>query len=72
MRKLGRSSKNGNVVAEPQRAPGLVGLLETMRVQMEVVQPFSFYLDMITTFKLDFRSLLALWILMCLILFMDI
>lgn len=35
MRKLGRSSKSGLVV-EPQRAPGLVGLLESMRVQMEI------------------------------------
>ncbi|XP_038891921.1 protein unc-13 homolog isoform X2 [Benincasa hispida] len=35
MRKLGRSSKSG-IVVEPQRAPGLVGLLETMRVQMEI------------------------------------
>ncbi|GLT88622.1 hypothetical protein SLE2022_066390 [Rubroshorea leprosula] len=35
MRKLGRS-KNGNVAAEAQRAPGLAGLLETMRVQMEL------------------------------------
>lgn len=37
LKKLGRS-KTENVGAEPQRAPGLVGLLETMRVQMEVVQ----------------------------------
>lgn len=35
MKKLGRS-KNDNVVTQSQRAPGLVGLLETMRVQMEV------------------------------------
>ncbi|XP_031742238.1 protein unc-13 homolog isoform X4 [Cucumis sativus] len=35
MRKLGRSSKSG-IVVEPHRAPGLVGLLETMRVQMEI------------------------------------
>ena len=35
MKKLGRS-KNDNVVNQSQRAPGLVGLLETMRVQMEV------------------------------------
>jgi hypothetical protein len=36
MRKLGRS-RSENVVAQSQRAPGLVGLLETMRVQMEVI-----------------------------------
>ncbi|XP_062174116.1 protein unc-13 homolog isoform X2 [Alnus glutinosa] len=35
MRKLGRS-RSENVVAQSQRAPGLVGLLETMRVQMEI------------------------------------
>ncbi|KAJ0047257.1 hypothetical protein Pint_05206 [Pistacia integerrima] len=35
MRKLGRS-KNESIVNQSQRAPGLVGLLETMRVQMEV------------------------------------
>ncbi|XP_022945388.1 uncharacterized protein LOC111449639 isoform X1 [Cucurbita moschata] len=35
MRKLGRSSKSG-IVVESQRAPGLVGLLEAMRVQMEI------------------------------------
>ncbi|KAH9752310.1 protein unc-13-like [Citrus sinensis] len=35
MKKLGRS-KNDNVVNQSQRAPGLVGLLETMRVQMEI------------------------------------
>lgn len=35
MRKLGRSSKSG-IFVESQRAPGLVGLLETMRVQMEI------------------------------------
>lgn len=35
MRKLGRS-KTENVMTQSQRAPGLVGLLETMRVQMEV------------------------------------
>jgi hypothetical protein len=36
MRKLGRS-RSENVVTQSQRAPGLVGLLETMRVQMEVI-----------------------------------
>uniref|UniRef100_A0A803MLD0 Uncharacterized protein n=1 Tax=Chenopodium quinoa TaxID=63459 RepID=A0A803MLD0_CHEQI len=35
LKKLGRS-KTEHVAAEPQRAPGLVGLLETMRVQMEI------------------------------------
>lgn len=35
MRKLGRS-KGEDIVAQTQRAPGLVGLLETMRVQMEI------------------------------------
>lgn len=35
MRKLGRS-RSENVGMQSQRAPGLVGLLETMRVQMEV------------------------------------
>ena len=35
LKKLGRS-KTEPAAAEPQRAPGLVGLLETMRVQMEV------------------------------------
>lgn len=35
MRKLGRS-KTENVMSQSQRAPGLVGLLETLRVQMEV------------------------------------
>lgn len=35
MRKLGRS-RSENVVMQSQHAPGLVGLLETMRVQMEV------------------------------------
>lgn len=65
MRKLGRSSKSG-IVVEPQRAPGLVGLLETMRVQMEVVLLFNFYLDTIKTFKLDLNYYLHL------ILFMDI
>lgn len=37
LKKLGRN-KPEHVAAEPHRAPGLVGLLETMRVQMEVVQ----------------------------------
>lgn len=37
LKKLGRN-KTEHVAAEPQRAPGLVGLLETMRVQMEVIQ----------------------------------
>ncbi|KAK7829563.1 protein unc-13 like protein [Quercus suber] len=37
MRKLGRS-KSENVVTQSQRAPGLVGLLETMRVQMEITE----------------------------------
>lgn len=41
MRKLGRS-KSENVVTQSQRAPGLVGLLETMRVQMEVIKKQSF------------------------------
>ncbi|KAL9298303.1 hypothetical protein ACSQ67_024199 [Phaseolus vulgaris] len=35
IRKLGRS-KSGSVVSQSQSAPGLVGLLETMRVQMEI------------------------------------
>ncbi|XP_054815396.1 protein unc-13 homolog isoform X2 [Prosopis cineraria] len=35
IRKLGRS-KSGSVVSQSQNAPGLVGLLETMRVQMEI------------------------------------
>ncbi|XP_048495641.1 protein unc-13 homolog isoform X1 [Beta vulgaris subsp. vulgaris] len=35
LKKLGRN-KTEHVAAEPQRAPGLVGLLETMRVQMEI------------------------------------
>jgi hypothetical protein len=35
IRKLGRS-KTGSVVSQSQNAPGLVGLLETMRVQLEV------------------------------------
>ncbi|KAJ8756008.1 hypothetical protein K2173_024553 [Erythroxylum novogranatense] len=35
MRKLGRS-KSGSVVSQSERAPGLVGLLETMRSQMEI------------------------------------
>uniref|UniRef100_A0A803MMX6 Uncharacterized protein n=1 Tax=Chenopodium quinoa TaxID=63459 RepID=A0A803MMX6_CHEQI len=35
LKKLGRS-KTEPAAAEPQRAPGLVGLLETMRVQMEI------------------------------------
>ncbi|XVF24503.1 hypothetical protein REPUB_Repub13aG0133800 [Reevesia pubescens] len=37
MKKLGRS-RNENIMAQSQHAPGLVGLLETMRVQMEVVK----------------------------------
>ncbi|KAF3942718.1 hypothetical protein CMV_030653, partial [Castanea mollissima] len=37
MRKLGRS-KSENVVTQSQHAPGLVGLLETMRVQMEITE----------------------------------
>ena len=36
MRKLGRSKTESIVSQSDQRAPGLVGLLETMRVQMEV------------------------------------
>ena len=52
MRKLGRSSKSG-IVVEPHRAPGLVGLLETMRVQMEVVLLFLFCLNLIIIFELD-------------------
>lgn len=71
MRKLGRSSKSG-IVVESQRAPGLVGLLEAMRVQMEVALLFNAYLDTMTTFILDFKLLLALWILVHLKLFMDI
>lgn len=39
MRKLGRS-QSGSVVSQSQNAPGLVGLLETMRVQMEVCKDF--------------------------------
>lgn len=39
IRKLGRS-KTGSVVSQSQNAPGLVGLLETMRVQMEVYEKF--------------------------------
>jgi len=35
IRKLGRS-KTGNIVSQSQNAPGLVGLLESMRVQLEV------------------------------------
>ncbi|KAK6228588.1 hypothetical protein SCA6_000928 [Theobroma cacao] len=35
MRKLGRS-RSENIVSQSQNAPGLVGLLETMRVQMEI------------------------------------
>ncbi|CAO2816120.1 unnamed protein product [Amaranthus hypochondriacus] len=35
LKKLGRS-KTEHIAAEPQRATGLVGLLETMRVQMEI------------------------------------
>lgn len=35
MRKLGRS-RSENLVSQSQRAPGLVGLLESMRVQMEI------------------------------------
>ncbi|XP_022742010.1 uncharacterized protein LOC111293550 isoform X2 [Durio zibethinus] len=35
MKKLGRS-RNENIVAQSQHTPGLVGLLETMRVQMEI------------------------------------
>ncbi|KAM5551564.1 protein unc-13 [Rosa sericea] len=35
MRKLGRS-RSENVVSQSQRAPGMVGLLEAMRVQMEI------------------------------------
>ncbi|XVE68375.1 hypothetical protein DITRI_Ditri09bG0063300 [Diplodiscus trichospermus] len=35
MKKLGRS-RNENIMAQSQHAPGLVGLLETMRVQMEI------------------------------------
>ncbi|GAU41858.1 hypothetical protein TSUD_366050 [Trifolium subterraneum] len=35
IRKLGRS-KSGSVVSQSQNAPGLVGLLETMRVQLEI------------------------------------
>ncbi|KAK2634357.1 hypothetical protein Ddye_029149 [Dipteronia dyeriana] len=35
LRKLGRS-KNENVLTQSQRASGLVGLLETMRVQLEI------------------------------------
>lgn len=42
MRKLGRS-KSENVVTQSQRAPGLVGLLETMRVQMEVIKKQSLF-----------------------------
>ncbi|KAK9024007.1 hypothetical protein V6N11_004191 [Hibiscus sabdariffa] len=35
MKKLGRS-KTENIMSQSQNAPGLVGLLETMRVQMEI------------------------------------
>uniref|UniRef100_A0A1D1XJB6 Envelope glycoprotein n=1 Tax=Anthurium amnicola TaxID=1678845 RepID=A0A1D1XJB6_9ARAE len=35
LRKLARS-KSGNIVDQPQRVVGLVGLLETMRIQMEI------------------------------------
>ncbi|XP_004511052.1 protein unc-13 homolog isoform X1 [Cicer arietinum] len=35
IKKLGRS-KTGSVVSQSQSAPGLVGLLETMRVQLEI------------------------------------
>lgn len=41
MRKLGRS-KSEQVVSQSQYASGLVGLLETMRVQMEVNAPYFF------------------------------
>lgn len=36
MRKLGRS-KSENVMTQSQHLSGLVGLLETMRIQMEVI-----------------------------------
>lgn len=36
IRKLGRS-KSDHVVSQSQQMSGLVGLLETMRVQLEVV-----------------------------------
>lgn len=35
IRKLGRS-RTGSIVSQSQSTPGLVGLLETMRVQLEV------------------------------------
>lgn len=40
IRKLGRS-KSEHVVTQSQRAPGLAGLLETMRVQMEISEPMD-------------------------------
>lgn len=43
MRKLGRS-KTDNVLSQSQRAPGLVGLLETLRVQMEVLENIYIFL----------------------------
>lgn len=43
IRKLGRS-KSGSVVSQSQNAPGLVSLLETMRVQLEVYGGLRFHL----------------------------
>ena len=43
MKKL-RSSKSETVVSQSERAPRLVGLLETMRAQMEVLQLFPLFM----------------------------
>jgi hypothetical protein len=56
MRKLGRS-KSESVDAHTQRQPGLVGLLETMRAQLEVCcLNFLFLMTRLATPNLTFVS----------------
>lgn len=65
MRKLGRS-RNENPLSQSQRAPGLVGLLETMRVQMEVFSShllfkWRHYYSISSPFSSPFMACLLTW-----------
>lgn len=65
MRKLGRS-RNENPLSQSQRAPGLVGLLETMRVQMEVFSShllfkWRHYYSISSPFTSPFMACLLTW-----------
>lgn len=61
IRKLGRS-KSGSVVSQSQNAPGLVGLLETMRVQMEVYRGSGSIYLYFDPFPLIFSTIMFIYL----------